>query len=74
MRVSLFAPWRVSKESEGLSSIKLTAPGFKVTDSIVKNIKTFTINVTDDKPNNDFYYTITGNCLNAKRWFNITAD
>jgi len=74
VRVSLFAPWRVSIESDGLSSIKLTAPGFKVTDSIDKNIKTFTFYVTDDTPDNDFYYTITGDCLNAKRWFNINAD
>ena len=71
VRVFLFAPWRVSTEFDGLSSIKLTAPGFKVTDSIDKNIKTFTIYVTDDTPDNDFYYTITGDCLNAKRWFNM---
>ena len=71
VNISLFAPWRDGVKSNALSTIRLTAPGFKVTDKISDNSITYLIHIPNETPVNDFFYTVTGECLKAKRWFEV---
>ena len=71
IEVSLFAPWNNEKTSHSLDSIYLNAPGFEVTNKVVDKVKTFTIHKDDTTLNGNYHYSVSGNCMKVKRWFEV---
>jgi hypothetical protein len=71
LKVSLFEPWRMTGHQTDINDIQLFAPGFEITkyvkgEEIICNIQT-----SPETCGNDYFYTIKGNCLKAKRWFTV---
>ncbi|WP_345005108.1 hypothetical protein [Snuella lapsa] len=69
--VSLFAPWQKDKQKTSLNNIECIAPGFHVEGDLDGDTRIFTIPLTEMTPEGKFYYTVTGDCLKVKRWFEI---
>jgi hypothetical protein len=72
VKVSLLASWIGTGKQLDLNSIHLSAPGFEVTKKVQGDGIIFTIHIDEDTPSNDFFYTVSGNCLTAKRWFPVS--
>lgn len=71
--VSLFAPWREKFEADNSNSINLIAPGFEVTSRVQENEIVYYVNIPKNIESNNYHFSVTGNCLDAKRWFTINS-
>ncbi|MBR8535891.1 hypothetical protein KDU71_10015 [Carboxylicivirga sediminis] len=71
VEVSLYSPWSDDSRQYELSRITMNAPGFEVEQEIIDDKKLFTIHLGEGVSANEYYYTISGDCMNAKRWFSI---
>ncbi|WP_223551915.1 DUF6259 domain-containing protein [Aestuariivivens sp. NBU2969] len=71
IEVSLFAPWNNEKTSYNLDNIYLNAPGFEVSNKVVDKVKTFIIHKGDTIPKGNYHYSVLGDCMKVKRWFEV---
>lgn len=67
VQVSIFAPWRKPGVDEDFA-IKLEAKGFDVAG--YKNGE-YEIFIPENTSKNDYFFSITGDCLPLKRWFTV---
>lgn len=65
------AHWKDNSNVIVLENVDLVAPGFKVKKEISGSKVVFTISIENDTPINNFHYTISGDCLKGKRWFQV---
>ncbi|WP_341215999.1 DUF6259 domain-containing protein [uncultured Wocania sp.] len=71
IQVSLFAPWNHEKTSNDFENIFLEVPGFEVTNKVTGKVKTFMIHKDDTTSNGNYHYSVSGECMKVKRWFEV---
>jgi len=73
VQVKLFSPW-TDAGKKGRSTLKLTAPGFTVKKQKTKNSDDmFTVKIPAGTRPNNYYVSVEGNCLPAKKWFSVSG-